>query len=125
MGSNVAYDISCDPKYFGYISEIMRERVKDIAITSSCGHIGDGNLHLMFAAFNQECVIRLEDEHEKFLYNWVNSVGGSISAEHGIGLQKKNYLWAFKNPTALEYMSKLKQVFDPNHILNPYKLVWG
>lgn len=93
IGSNCAYDISCDPAHFGTITEIMRERCKDIAVTTSCGHIGDGNLHLMFGAFNEECVTRMEKEHERYLYEWVESVGGSISAEHGIGLQKKDYLW--------------------------------
>lgn len=67
----------------------------------------------------------MESEYEKFLYNWVNSVGGSISAEHGIGLQKRDYLWAYKNKVAMEYMSKIKQTFDPNHILNPYKIIWS
>lgn len=86
IGSNCAYDISCDPAHFGMITEIMRERCKDIAVTTSCGHIGDGNLHLMFAAYNEECVTRMEKEHERYLYEWVESVGGSISAEHGIGL---------------------------------------
>ncbi|EAS06342.2 FAD linked oxidase family protein (macronuclear) [Tetrahymena thermophila SB210] len=123
IGSNVAYDISCDPKYFGEITNIMRERCKQIAETTSCGHIGDGNLHLMFAAHNEECVKKMEEEHEKFLYDWVKSVGGSISAEHGIGLQKRPYLWEHKNQVALDYMKKLKEVFDPNHILNPYKIV--
>lgn len=65
----------------------------------------------------------MESEHEKFLYEWVNEVNGSISAEHGIGLQKKDYLWQFKNQVALDYMTKIKQVFDPNYILNPYKIV--
>ncbi|EGR29836.1 hypothetical protein IMG5_147650 [Ichthyophthirius multifiliis] len=123
LGTLVAYDISVNPDKFHYISKLMRDRCQNIAITTSCGHIGDGNLHLMFAAFDQKCVEVLEKEHEMFLYNWVKENNGSISAEHGIGLQKKNYLNIYKDSIQMDYMRQLKQIFDPNFIINPYKII--
>jgi len=48
--------------------------------------------------------------------------GGSISAEHGVGLTKKSYLHYTRNQTEIGYLRALKQVFDPNGIMNPGKI---
>eukprot|EP01062_Namystynia_karyoxenos_P046385 TRINITY_DN34729_c0_g1_i1.p1 TRINITY_DN34729_c0_g1~~TRINITY_DN34729_c0_g1_i1.p1 ORF type:complete len:543 (+),score=119.98 TRINITY_DN34729_c0_g1_i1:74-1630(+) len=85
------------------------------------GHIGDGNLHLN--------VLTDEDDKaalaalEPWLYEWLRSHGGSVSAEHGIGLMKRGALRYSKPPAAIRLMRQLKQVFDPNGILNPNKII--
>jgi FAD/FMN-containing dehydrogenase len=90
------------------------------------GHVGDGNIH-----YN---VTQPEGaDKEKFLVRWdeVNAVvfavvkkfGGSISAEHGVGVMKRDILPLYKDPVALELMRGLKRMLDPNGILNPGKVL--
>lgn len=53
----------------------------------------------------------------------VKNAHGSVSAEHGVGLQKRNYLHYSKSDPLINYMKKIKHVFDPNGIMNPYKVL--
>ncbi|KAK3112693.1 D-lactate ferricytochrome c oxidoreductase [Teratosphaeriaceae sp. CCFEE 6253] len=85
------------------------------------GHMGDGNLHL------NVCVRRYEPEVEKALepwvYEWVSKRQGSISAEHGLGLAKKAYVGYSRSETMIGLMGMVKETFDPNGIMNPYKYI--
>ena len=89
------------------------------------GHIGDGNLHinilkpahLATAAFAQKC--GAVSEH---LFEVLQRHGGSISAEHGVGLTKKPYLHYTRGETEVSYLRAIKQAFDPNGIMNPGKI---
>ena len=60
---------------------------------------------------------------EEILYAPLQALGGSISAEHGIGLEKKRYLHYSRNPEEIATMRLLKRSFDPNNILNPGKII--
>jgi FAD/FMN-containing dehydrogenase len=90
------------------------------------GHLGDGNIH-----YNVSQPSHMD--RAVFLANWealnaavheiVLDLGGSISAEHGIGRMKRDLLRHAKQPLELEMMRKIKQAFDPNFILNPGKLL--
>lgn len=90
------------------------------------GHIGDGNLHVnitdqgSFSADMFQTVTKVLDE---YMFDLILRYEGSISAEHGIGLLKKPYLAKQKSPETLEYFRSLKQMFDPNNILNSGKVV--
>jgi FAD/FMN-containing dehydrogenase len=83
------------------------------------GHLADSNLHI--------CV-RLQDDGpskkaiDGAIYGCVKSVGGSVSAEHGIGLLKLPYLGYTRSPAEMGAMRRLKTAFDPNGILNPGKV---
>lgn len=87
------------------------------------GHLGDGNLHPQF-------VLNLENEDEyrnylsakALLYKAVKELGGSISAEHGVGLEKKSYLENTIDNESIKYMKLIKKAFDPKNILNPGKI---
>lgn len=89
------------------------------------GHIGDGNLHigvlkpteLDSSEFAQRCAVVTEQ-----LAQLLAQFNGSISAEHGVGLTKKAYLGYTRSTTEIHYLRTLKQVFDPNGILNPGKI---
>jgi FAD/FMN-containing dehydrogenase len=89
------------------------------------GHIGDGNLHINIlkpaematATFAENC--GAVSEH---LFATLQRHGGSISAEHGVGLTKKPYLHYTRDATEISYLRALKQVFDPNGIMNPGKI---
>ncbi|KAJ2517247.1 D-lactate ferricytochrome c oxidoreductase [Coemansia sp. RSA 1939] len=88
---------------------------------SGYGHIGDGNLHLNIVANRFDD--RVTRVFEPYVYEWVASHRGSISAEHGVGLMKRDYLPYSKPPAMIDYMKRIKTLFDPNGILNPYKVL--
>lgn len=90
------------------------------------GHIGDGNLHLNIlkpanmekAEFFEHCAAVNEQ-----VFALTKSLNGSISAEHGVGLLKRDYLAYSRSLEEIAYMRALKALFDPNQILNPGKLL--
>ena len=89
------------------------------------GHIGDGNLHINVMkpdsmdakAFRERTAVA-----DRELFALVQKHGGSISAEHGIGLLKKAYLGFTRTPEEIELMRGIKRVFDPRGIMNPGKI---
>ncbi|PVV05288.1 hypothetical protein BB560_000193 [Smittium megazygosporum] len=85
------------------------------------GHIGDGNIHLNVVAnkFDDS----LQNIIEPYINEWISKVNGSISAEHGIGIVKPDCLKYSKSPEMISLMKKIKNHFDPNGILNPYKVL--
>jgi len=83
------------------------------------GHIGDGNLHLSTDA---STVGGEEGAVEELVYALVAAFGGSVSAEHGIGLHKKPYLHASRTPAELAAMRAIKQALDPFNLMNPGKV---
>lgn len=87
------------------------------------GHIGDGNIHPQVALDinNAEEKHNYEKAKEEF-YELTLSLGGTLSAEHGIGIEKKKYLKKAVSKETLDYMKKMKKLFDPNNILNPDKI---
>lgn len=90
------------------------------------GHIGDGNLHLNCTIKGYErkdLQKKLAALLEPFVFEYVRDKKGSISAEHGVGLQKPAYLKYSKSQNMIDSMHAIKQIFDPNSILNPYKVL--
>jgi FAD/FMN-containing dehydrogenase len=85
------------------------------------GHIGDGNIHLSgWAGGTMEQVAHEMDE---IVYGEVRRIGGSISAEHGIGTLKRDYLGHSRSPAEIELMRRIKAALDPKGILNPGKVI--
>jgi FAD/FMN-containing dehydrogenase len=84
------------------------------------GHVGDGNLHYNVAlptdAQNGEAVTTA-------IYELVDELGGSFSAEHGVGRLKRQYLPKYRGCGEIELMRTLKKTLDPNNILNPGKVI--
>ena len=84
------------------------------------GHVGDGNLHIIGGVgSNEEEATELM---EACIYEPLKSIKGAISAEHGIGLEKKNYLEISRSETEISLMRNLKKALDPKNILNPGKI---
>jgi glycolate oxidase len=87
------------------------------------GHAGDGNIHVNIMLDKSD-----PDEHrfgleaKERLFRFVLSIGGTLSGEHGIGITKSAFLPLEIDPASLQLMRKLKQLFDPNGILNPGKI---
>lgn len=90
------------------------------------GHIGDGNLHLNILKPDALDADRFKAQCEKVnqeIFSLVSKLGGSISAEHGVGLQKKEFLAWSRSKEEIEMMRGIKAVFDPHGIMNPGKLL--
>ena len=99
----------------------MRERVGGLAYVVGYGHLGDGNLHLNLVAdgYTEE----LTNLVEPFVYERTQEMGGSVSAEHGLGQMKARCIGYTKDESAVDMMRVVKETFDPNNILNPYKVL--
>jgi FAD/FMN-containing dehydrogenase len=90
------------------------------------GHLGDGNIHYNVAqpagADKAEFLKRWHDVND-VVFGVVQALGGSISAEHGVGVMKRDLLPRVKDPVALDLMRALKRTLDPKGILNPGKVL--
>jgi len=90
------------------------------------GHIGDGNLHVNVMkpdTLEKSQFLAHTKQADHDIFALVRKYGGSISAEHGIGLLKKDYLSYTRTPGELELLKALKRALDPNTILNPGKIL--
>ncbi len=85
------------------------------------GHLGDGNLHVIVQV-QADDYLRLRPLIEQQVYAPLAAFQGSVSAEHGIGLEKKPYLHISRSETELALMRTLKHALDPTGILNPGKI---
>jgi FAD/FMN-containing dehydrogenase len=83
------------------------------------GHMADGNLHLAIAAGDDAAT---RAKVEEIVYRPLAAIGGSVSAEHGIGLEKRAYLPLSRSAAEISTMRLLKQALDPRGILNPGKV---
>ena len=123
-GPSVGFDVSLPaPQMDEYLADIdatiaarWPERKRAVF-----GHLGDGNLHLTYSVGKVDREIR--DFIERTVYEALGKRGGSISAEHGIGTLKKEYLSLSRNEVEIGVMRDLKAMFDPNNILNPGRVV--
>lgn len=117
------YDVSLPlTKYYDLV-EVMRERLKQAGTRRICGygHLGDFNLH--FNVTSPRFDASLLGLIEPFIYQFIADNNGSISAEHGLGLKKRNYIHYSRSQTAINIMKDMKKLFDPNGILNPCKVL--
>ncbi len=89
----------------------------------SFGHAGDGNIHfnIMLDKKNKKEVEKADKAIEA-LFDYTLELGGTISGEHGVGITKAPYLTKEIDPSTLLWMKKIKDLFDPNGILNPGKI---
>jgi FAD/FMN-containing dehydrogenase len=85
------------------------------------GHLGDGNLHVIAGVGDGSDAAR--HDVESIVYGPLRPRGGSISAEHGIGLEKRPYLDWSRGPEEVALMRRVKQALDPRNILNPGKVI--
>lgn len=87
------------------------------------GHVGDGSVHPQIPIdYNNKDEYRRYKIAKSEIYHLTVKLGGIISGEHGIGLEKKAYISRVVEGGALDYMRLIKKTFDPKNILNPYKI---
>lgn len=122
--NDISVTVSKVPAFLKEIDAIVGEFYPDFEIVWF-GHIGDGNLHLNILKpenlgkdeFFAKCATV-----NQWVFETVQKYNGSISAEHGVGMTKRDYLTYSRSPVEIEYMKALKAVFDPNGIMNPGKI---
>ena len=122
--NDIAVRIARVPALLAEMDELLQREYPDFEVLWY-GHIGDGNLHINIlkpadresAAFAKQC--GTVSEH---LFEALQRYGGSISAEHGVGLTKKPYLHYTRDEAEISYLRAIKQVFDPQGIMNPGKI---
>ncbi len=131
-GGVYKYDVSIPLKDFYRLVEDTRRRIADAGLMGEAetlpvidvvgyGHMGDSNLHLNVAVRRYDKAV--EKVLEPFVYEWTAAVRGSISAEHGLGLAKKNYIGYSQSETKIGLMKQIKKLYDPKGIMNPYKYI--
>lgn len=87
------------------------------------GHVGDGSVHPQIPLdFNDKEEYKNYKLAKSEIYDLTIKLGGTLSGEHGIGREKRAHILKAVNSTALNYMREIKKIFDPNNILNPYKI---
>lgn len=110
-------DMDC---YVRGVRQALNSRWPATSTLMVFGHLGDGNLHLIVGVGDKSR--ETKNEIENIIYAPLHAMNGSISAEHGIGLQKKRFLSLSRNPEEVRIMRTLKESLDPLHILNPGKI---
>lgn len=116
-------DVTVPPASIG----ILIDRVEEIAgrygvWLPAYGHAGDGNVHIHIMK-KEGFDLNLYDQIREEIYSAALKLGGVITGEHGVGSVRRKNLASILPPAHLELMRKIKQVFDPNGILNPGKLL--
>ncbi len=118
---DVSVPIAKVPALIDQGSDFFRQKVPGVRVVAF-GHIGDGNIHfnlLQPGAMEGAAFRAMKDEVQTAVFDLVESLGGSISAEHGIGRLKRDDLAARKPALDLDLMRRLKNALDPHNILNP------
>ncbi len=122
--NDISVTVSQVPAFLHDIDRIVADNYPDFEVIWF-GHIGDGNLHLNILKpenlskdeFFAKCAIV-----NQWVFETVQKYNGSISAEHGVGMTKRDYLTYSRSEAEIAYMKAIKQVFDPNGIMNPGKI---
>ncbi|HQV04735.1 MULTISPECIES: FAD-binding oxidoreductase [unclassified Novosphingobium] len=122
---SVTFDVSLPIRDMGQYVEALEAKARaELGETTKLvvfGHMGDGNLHILLGA--QPFDAGMKHRIEKLVFTPLQPLGGSISAEHGIGLEKRQWLHLSRTAEELALMRTLKTAMDPECILNPGKVL--
>ena len=128
-GGSIKYDVSvpvsCVPDFIAAV-EPACEALEPGCRPIPYGHMGDGNIHCNVSqpvGADKAAFLGRWSEFDEIIHEVVSRFSGSISAEHGIGRMKRDFMPKIKDPVELDLMYALKDRFDPNGILNPGKVL--
>jgi len=116
---DVSLRVSLMEQYVDTVNARLGEAYPDFQ-NITFGHMGDGNLHFVVAVGERGQEHR--ERVERCVYEPLSEIGGSVSAEHGVGLEKKPYLQLSRSQTEIDLMRTIKSALDPKGILNPGKI---
>ena len=122
--NDISSTVSKVPELLAAVDDVVHKNYPDWEVVWY-GHIGDGNLHLnilkpdnlQIEEFKERC-----NEVSTHIFNAIKTLGGSVSAEHGVGTLKAPYLDYSKSDSEIDAMRAIKAIFDPDGILNPGKV---
>jgi len=125
--TDAAVPVSAVPDFIDQVERVIAERWPSGGIYA-LGHAGDGNIHVSLQAppewsNDYAAWCRFIDGFETAVNDIAVALGGSFSAEHGIGQSKRSAMLRYKDPVALQLMHELKQTFDPDGRMNPGKVL--
>ena len=128
-GVSIKHDVSVAvsqiPRFILDAEIALHAQFPDLRIVCF-GHIGDGNLHYNLSkadCSSNELFIDQSSVATRIVHDLIDSLGGSISAEHGIGQLKRDELKKYKSSLDLELMQTIKQSLDPRGLMNPGKVL--
>ena len=126
-GATIANDISVQPSQIARFLEEADAAIGAVLASAQSypfGHVGDGNLHYAIKApGNEAALLAARGSLERVVQDVSAKLGGSISAEHGLGLAKNADIQRYKSADEIALMRALKRTLDPKNILNPGKLL--
>lgn len=117
------YDVSLPIRHMeAYVARLQARLLawRADAVFEVFGHIADGNLHIFVKPFDDNAH---HDTVDAIVYGCLEGLDGSISAEHGIGIEKKSWLGLSRDDNELALMRGLKRLLDPANLLNPGKII--
>jgi len=128
-GASIKHDVSVPvskvPEFIETAWATVAKRVPGIR-PCPFGHVGDGNIHFNLSQpvdMDAEAFLGLWEEVNDLVHDHVAGLGGSFSAEHGIGMSKIDEMQRYKDPTALNVMAAIKKALDPDCLFNPGKVI--
>ena len=128
-GGSIKHDVSVPvakvPEFLAATGPAVEARIPGVRLVSF-GHLGDGNIHYNISqpvGADKAAFLSRWYEVNDIVHEQVLRLGGSISAEHGIGIQKREELAKVKDPVALAVMRSIKASLDPRGIMNPGKVL--
>ena len=128
-GASIKHDVSVE---VGLVPAMIREATPAVeafapgARVVAFGHLGDGNIHFNVSqpiGADRQAFLDRWDAMNEIVHGIVARLGGSYSAEHGIGQLKRGLLARWKDPTSLAVMREIKAALDPNGVMNPGKVL--
>jgi FAD/FMN-containing dehydrogenase len=128
-GASIKHDVSVE---VGLVPALIKEATPAVeafapgARVVAFGHLGDGNIHFNVSqpiGADRQAFLARWDAMNEIVHGIVARLGGSYSAEHGIGQLKRGLLARWKDPSALAVMRQIKAALDPNGIMNPGKML--
>ncbi|MGB8517614.1 MAG: FAD-binding oxidoreductase [Gallionella sp.] len=129
-GVSIKHDVSVPvsqiPQFLLHTDGVMKSNYPGVRIVAF-GHMGDGNIHYNVSMHdsteNWQFIAEQEGVVNKLVYEVIRELGGSISAEHGLGQLKRDIIQDYKSPLELELMRAIKKTLDPEGLMNPGKMI--
>ena len=128
-GPSIKHDVSVPvsrvPELIERAGVALARKFPEVRVVAF-GHVGDGNIHYNCSASARQdarAFFALGPQVNRVVYEVVNALGGSISAEHGLGQLKRDEIKLYKSPLELEMMRSIKRALDPDGLMNPGKVL--